>query len=320
MRNNRPIILSLAALVFLLAGVAVFKHANQGISALLFGWRTALSFDQSIDMSKLDVKFGVFDMAHKFADSSRMAFEHIFVSWLDDNHVRIESTSSYAAERDRWVMITIEPYAREEGVNTVDTLFADIRAGAYDIEIERICSVLADQGRPVFIRWGHEMDVVTGRYHWAQHNASGYMESYRYFVSRCRSIVPDSWYVWSPISTGPQVHRYWPGGEYVDRIGLPVFGFAERDLELFGYIRSFSDILDDKYQRVSIYQKQIMIAELGVAGDAHYQRQWIMQLLRNIDDYPLVTSLVYFNSRDKEGAWEGQYSVPDWRIDSGVLD
>jgi cellulose synthase (UDP-forming) len=320
MMKNRLIIWSLAAVVFLLVGVAVFQHTSQAVSALLWGWREVLPVNQSIDKSMLGINFGVYDKAQKFAVSLRFRIEHMFVSWLDDNQTLIEETSRYANDRNRWIMITIEPWAREDGANTIETLFDDIRSGAYDNEINRVCSDLASQGRPALIRWGHEMDVVTGRYPWAQHDAEGFAESFRYFVAMCRAIVPDAWYVWSPISEGPEMHRYWPGGEYVDWIGLSIFGFAERDLDIYGRLRSFTEIFDEKYQRVSIYRRKIMVAELGVVGDANYQKHWMLQLFRDLENYPLLKSLVYYDSQDHVGAWEGKYSVPDWRIPYEVLD
>ena len=103
-------------------------------------------------------------------------------------------------------------------------------------------------------------------------------------------------------------------------IGLPVFGFPERDLDLFGRLRTFTDIFDEKYQRVSIYQKQIMVAELGVAGEPNYQKRWMLQLFRAVEDYPLLTSVVYFDSKDNFGAWERKYSVPDWRISYNLFE
>ena len=62
-----------------------------------------------------------------------------------------------------------------------------------------------------------------------------------------------------------------------------------------------------------------MVAELGVTGDTNYQKRWMMQLFRDLDNYPLLKSLVYFDSQDHVGAWEGKYSVPDWRIAYEVL-
>ena len=320
MKQNRLISWSLAVLVFLLVGVAAFQRSAQGISGLLWGFRDAWFFTREIDKSALGVNFGVYDTAKKFADSPGLAIEHIFVSWLDDNQELIETISAYAGARQRWLMITIEPWARLDEINAKETLFSDIRAGAYDTEITRVCAHLKNQGRPVLIRWGHEMDVVTGRYPWAQNNADGYVQSFRYFVAKCRSMTPDSWYVWSPISDSPQMHRYWPGGEYVDWIGLSIYGFPERDLDLYGRLRSFTDIFDEKLQRISIYQKQIMVAELGVAGEGDYQRQWIGQLFRSLGKYPSLKTLVYFNSKDVEGAWSDKYSIPDWRIASEILD
>lgn len=310
----------LILMLFVLIGVAMFERARVGFSALLLGWKEVLGREQLVDITTLGIQFGVYDLNREYADSTRFAFEHVFVSWLDDNQAEIEAATQYAAQRERWLLITIEPNAGKSDGKTVDGLFGDIRNGDYDAQIDRVCLDIADQGRPVFIRWGHEMDVVTGRYDWAQHDADGYVGSYRRFVTRCRALVPESWYVWSPISEGPEMYRYWPGGEFVDRVGLPVFAFPERDLDIYGHLRSFSEIFRDKYDRVSIYKKEIMIAEMGVAGDDDFQRRWMANLFSSVDEYPLLTAIVYFNSKDNEGAWEDEYPVPDWRIASGILD
>ena len=108
----------------------------------------------------------------------------------------------------------------------------------------------------------------------------------------------------------------------VDWIGLPVFGFPERDLDLYGSLRSFSEIFEEKYERVRVYRKRVIIAELGVAGEPKYQESWIKQLYRDLSDterFPLLKSIVYYDSMDHAGAWEERYSVPDWRIHQTIL-
>ena len=294
MRKNRIIIWSLTAVTILLAGGALFFRSSQAVPALLWRWRDASPISQTIDKSRLGVHFGVYDQTKKFANSKRIGIEHIFISWLDDNQARIEALTKYARERQRWILITIEPWAREDGGNTIETLFPDIRAGAYDGEIDRVCSDLAAQGLPLFIRWGHEMDVPKGRYPWAQDDAEGFVESFRYFVAKCRTIGPDSWYVWSPISENSEMHRYWPGGEYVDWVGLSIYGFPERDLDKYNRLRSFRDIFDEKYKRVSPYRRKIMIAELGVTGDTNYQKTWMSHLFRDLKKISIAEGTCLF--------------------------
>ena len=126
MNKNKLIVRSLSLFVFFLVALAIYQRANEGVSGLLWGWKDALPFDQAIDISAVGATFGVYDNEQKFAEAELLAIEHIFVSWLDDNSALIATKSKYASERNRWLLLTIEPWAKEEGVASSDTLFADI--------------------------------------------------------------------------------------------------------------------------------------------------------------------------------------------------
>jgi len=47
---------------------------------------------------------------------------------------------------------------------------------------------------------------------------------------------------------------------------VSIYGFPEYDVRNFGKVRSFTDIFSDTYQRVSLFDKPIIIAELGVTA------------------------------------------------------
>ena len=79
-------------------------------------------------------------------------------------------------------MITVEPFPLDDGSETRARLLDDIADGRYDHLIDRLSADLAAAGQPVFLRWGHEMENVTGRYPWAQEDHLAYVRAYRHFV------------------------------------------------------------------------------------------------------------------------------------------
>jgi cellulose synthase (UDP-forming) len=60
--------------------------------------------------------------------------------------------------------VTVEPWAAED---RPDTLLRDIVGGQYDERIRALCATFGTFDRPLFFRWGHEMELRTGRYPWS---------------------------------------------------------------------------------------------------------------------------------------------------------
>jgi endoglucanase len=266
-----------------------------------------------VDRYREGINYGIYDPARAFASARGFAFEHIYVSW-DTYESSIPEDSSHADALGRWLLVTIEPYAHTSLEAGSQQLFRDILTGSYDANIDRICGDIQQTGRPTFVRWGHEMENLIGRYPWAQADYIGYVAAYRYVVDRCRAQAANTYYVWSPAGS-PGLSDYWPGRDYADYVGLSVYELPQWDVRHHGRLRPFKEIFTEKYELVKGFGKPIMIAELGVTGDQQYQWDWMYGLFETSQQFPLLKSIVYFNSRDSELAWGPDYPVPDWRID-----
>jgi cellulose synthase (UDP-forming) len=269
---------------------------------------------------KPTLSIGVYDPKRKFASSPALALEHVFVSWVDPNTAALlEDAVSYAKARGRWLMVTVEPYPRREASRA--TLLQDVVAGRYDEEIDKFCGQISRAGIGVFVRWGHEMELSSGRYPWQVSDGASYSNAYRHFVERCRETTGsarDVYYVWSPAGD-PALKKYYPGDGYVDWIGLSLYDCPVCNTVAPGSLRSFHAIAAEKYALVRGYQKPLMIAEMGVAGTAERQAEWVSEAMADTCSFPLLHMVVYFDAPDHPGVW-GPGAPPDWRMEPLMLE
>ena len=263
------------------------------------------------------VNYGVYDFDQQFSKARGVAVEHIFVSWLSpDSSDAISSSFAYAKERNRWLMITIEPFAVE---GRRSELLDDVAAGAYNSTIASVCQSIGSLKSSLFVRWGHEMEGTDARYPWSGGNSDSYIAAYRRFATRCRADAPDILFVWSP-KGDPGLDEYYPGGAFVDLVGVSVYALLAYDLEHFGKVMNFRDTFTPKYNRMIAFNKPVMIAEMGVSGDPRYQAHWMADFFRNAQNFPLLRTAVYFNSKDNPGAWPEKYGIPDWTINPNIFE
>jgi cellulose synthase (UDP-forming) len=87
------------------------------------------------------LQYGIYDPEERFAKSDQIAVEHIFVHWEPSNVGRLRSSSDYAASRNRWLMVTVEPWPAHSRPG--ETLLTDITDGIYDSDLANIGSVLS---------------------------------------------------------------------------------------------------------------------------------------------------------------------------------
>ncbi|HEY1454762.1 MAG TPA: glycosyl hydrolase [Roseiarcus sp.] len=259
------------------------------------------------------LQYGVYDPDERFADSNRLAVEHIFVHWQPHDVARIRGAHTRASSRNRWLMVTIEPWPAHG--RAAETLFSDIVAGLYDPDIASVCSALGALGQGVFIRWAQEMEDPTGRYPWATGNAEGFVATYRYFVDHCRPWSHGRFFfVWSPKGLR-QMADYFPGPSYVDYVGVSLYALERWDIAHFGKPRDFNAAFGEVYGFASQFKKPIMIAELGVQGSASYRDLWFSELARAKYSFPLLRIAVYFDAKEP-WPWPDGFGNPDWRIDT----
>jgi cellulose synthase (UDP-forming) len=300
-----------------LAVIGMVLKGREAVAALSWGWEDLVTPVTSEFKHGQQVNYGVYDLQQRFSRARGVAIEHIFVSWLSsDASDKIKSSFEYAKERNRWLMITIEPYAAE---GRRSQLLDDIVAGTYDSTIASVCRTIGSLQAPMLIRWGHEMETADMRYPWSGASGESYIAAYRYFATKCRADAPKIYLVWSPKGAAG-LGQYYPGRAFVDLVGLSVYELPAYDLDRFGKAMSFRDAFLPKYNRVVALDRSVIIAEMGVSGDASYQARWMANFFRNVQDFPLLRTAVYFNEKDTPGAWPKKYGTPDWTIDSNVFE
>jgi cellulose synthase (UDP-forming) len=309
------------AVTLIVAGLGL--KGGRGLEALF--WHAGEVFAAPLASVKhAQVNYGVYDPVFvadaepSFAEKEGVAIEHIFVSWLAADTSAIAEAQAYASARDRWLMITVEPFMDARTPGHAEFLSA-IVGGAYDADMVRVCRAIGDLGAPVFIRWGHEMEAPSERYPWAGREPDAFTAAYRRFVDQCRRVVSEGYYVWSPRGD-PGLMTYYPGWDYVDYVGLSLYALPGFDTDVYGRVRTFSEAFGEKYRLVEGFDRPVMIAELGVAGDPAFQDDWMRDLFRNTTDFPLLKTAIYFNAVDSPGAWPEKYGIPDWSISGEIFE
>jgi len=262
--------------------------------------------------------FGVYDPQGDFISDAEVSIEHVFMPWEDVSLSSLLEADLYALERNRALLITIEPWTwtRDER-NTPSFLRRGIDAGYYDANMRSICNVIATLQSPVSVRWGHEMETDDGQFIWSAWRPEDYIRAYRRMIDVCRTAAPEINVVWSPIGL-ENANDYYPGDDHVDLVGLSIFGLEAWEIEILGGARTFDEILQERYDRVKVHGKPVLVAELGYSGKAEYVDLWEGQVRKQRPDMPLLVGAAYFNQPEVY-EWPDGFGLPDWRIDQRVL-
>jgi len=266
-----------------------------------------------------EMPFGVYDPAGDFADDPEVTIEHLFLPWEDVYLPSLIEADAYAVERGRSVLVTIEPWTwnRDER-NTPEALRAGIAAGEYDDIMGSICAVLDLFEAPVTVRWAQEMEDDSGQFIWAGWRPETYVSAYRQMVDVCRANAPEVNFMWSPLGL-EGLEDYYPGDDYVDIVGLSVFGLQPWERQVQGGGQSFASILAPRYARVARFGKPVVVAELGYSGNADYVAQWNAEVRQIYPEFPNLAAVVYFNQREVY-PWPDGFGLPDWQIGGRILD
>lgn len=207
----------------------------------------------------------------------------------------------------------------------------EILGGAYDAYIRNFARSARDYGRPLLIRFAHEMNL--SRYHWGVRpeeygpNAPGiYQEMFRHVVRIFRreqagnalfvfcpnaESLPHP--VWSEDGAWNTAAAYYPGHEYVDILGLDGYNWGTtQNVAEHGWdsaFRDFAQIMRPMYEELRALSpdKPLAVFETASADQGGDKSAWVRQAVQTMESWT-VAGFVWFEA-DKE---------VDWRLSVGI--
>jgi hypothetical protein len=168
--------------------------------------------------------------------------------------------------------------------------------GRFDGYLKRSAHAAKSWGRPVFVRFAHEMNG--NWYPWGVrgNTAHAYKAAWRHVVRVFRRIGADNvQWVWVPNvdqGGGQPFAGLFPGDRWVDWVGLDGFNWGYG-----GSFYSFRKIFGHSYRILArLSDRPMMIAETG--ADNRGKARWISQSLRRqLPRFGRIHALVWFNYR-----------------------
>jgi hypothetical protein len=209
--------------------------------------------------------------------------------------------------RDAVPIVTWEPWGEEGG--PVFRL-KDIANGKYDSYIHSSALAAAAWGRPLFLRFAHEMNG--GWYPWGRgsngNTARVYKEAWRHIVRIFDAEGADNviW-VWCPNenSNGRFAFKpYYPGDRWVDWVGLDGFNWS-----LSPHWQSFGEIFASSYNSIiGMTERPVMIVETGSWETGGSKAEWVSNTLdRELPEFTHIRAFLWWSVDDPRG---------DLRVDS----
>lgn len=210
-----------------------------------------------------------------------------------------------------------KPYEQEKGPDTFS--LAEILAGKWDHYIDSWADSARAFGKPFFVSLCNEMNGTwfpwSGWFYGAEKGGDNiFKNAWHYIVDRVRARGADNIRWVFHVNAFPGINdtwnmmsSYYPGADYVDWLGLSVYG---KQFRKDGDWAEFRGLIDWPYREVCALdpKKPVMLAEFGVgdfpkSGD---KAKWFRDAFRMIPEYPRIKAAVYWHERWQNE--DGSYS------------
>jgi Glycosyl hydrolase family 26 len=210
------------------------------------------------------------------------------------------------------------------------TALDPILAGTADGMIRARARALHALRRPVFLRWGWEMNGNWASHDGLHNNDPGRTNGPAKYVAAWRHIhdlfvaegATNVVWVWSPNGTDVPAAgwnhwtHYYPGDAYVDWVGID--GYNWGSTQSWSSWMSFRTIFEPVY-RDYVGRKPIMIAETASAEAGGDKAAWLRDARQTIKTgLPGIAALVYFDTA-KETAWQVSSSPAAGKAFAGLV-
>lgn len=197
-------------------------------------------------------------------------------------------------------MVTWEPWGRDKKIYKL----ADIADGQYDGYIRRSARSAARWGKPIFVRFAHEMNGTWYPWGKGRHKSTPalYVAAWRHVVQVFREAgATNVKWVWSPnqnLSGRFPFTQYYPGDHWVDWVGIDGFNSSLSPSWL-----SFSQIFASTYNSIiKLTSRPIMVAETGSWEIGGSKSAWVRNaLMRELPQMSHIRALVWWSVNDPRG-------------------
>src|SRR5688572_29735307 len=173
---------------------------------------------------------------------------------------------------------------------------AAVARGDYDVYVDTWARQAVRYGKPLIIRFAHEMNDPY-RYPWGPQNnsAADFIAAWRHVVGMFRANgARNVHFVWAPHVAYAGFNDFYPGDAWVDWVGTGALNFGT--VAHWSQWWSFDEIFGQKYAQLAIHNKPIMIAELGTLAVGGDRAEWYRAALKDLPTrYPRVRSVLFFN-------------------------
>jgi beta-mannanase len=254
--------------------------------------------------------------AYEQATGKQMTIVHWYALWGGWKAEFSRADLDLVDRRGSVPMITWEPWAGTPN-DPAWSLRAAILSGQHDAYIESWARGMAAYGKPVLLRFAHEMHHQP-TYPWALGNLGNTADEYVAAWRHVRAIfdrhgATNVAWVWNPNTMGdtsattyaPIYRALYPGDAYVDWVGLDLYNTGPRLNWGAPYWRSLAAVLSQPYAAImAVANKPLILGEVGSAETGGDKAQWISEGLGPslVAQFPRVKAVVWFDM-NKEEAW-----------------
>jgi hypothetical protein len=196
----------------------------------------------------------------------------------------------------------------------------DIANGMYDSYINQWVASVKKVNKPVYIRFGHEMND-TYHYPWGPQNnsAKDFIAAYQHVHDLFTKQGADKviW-IWSP-HPAYEFKSFYPGDTYVDYVGVGALNYGSS--AVWSKWWTFKEIFGNYYNQLASYNKPVMITEFGSLAKGGNRAKWYADALDSLPQlYPLVKSIIFFHfSNDNTTQQSLNWTIVNDHAVTGVI-
>ncbi len=170
---------------------------------------------------------------------------------------------------------------------------AAVAGGTDDALITAYADTLKSYGKPVFLRWCWEMNLVES--HADVGGPSGFVSAWIHIWELFRAAgATNVSFVWCPAVSGADPAPYYPGDAYVDWIGIDGYDLTGTS--------TFANLFSGFYQQWAAHGKPMMVAETGATSSA--QAPYLESIGSGMPALPAFKAVVYFDASGPRAGWE----------------